>query len=616
MKNYGRNLLFIILFALTFTNQTFSQNSAIHNLSSNNFIKNWIVAGPFPSPLEEDRSKGWQKGFDYDFLKSIGGEENSKITDNQIITFKNFEGGEKKVETFKTSSDSLGIVSFDKIFGELDFKVAYLFTEIFSDKDQTCHFLLGSDDGVKVWLNGDLIHRNDVGRGITPREDIFEGKFIRGNNRLLVKVGEYIRGWGAIVEIFDSAAMFEINKLKRDKEDFYEFMDSKLVVKTDWESSITFYAGKKFPQLVWTKPYLVEKVAGKVDLDIRWFNSELEEVKTPKDPGAYAFYAEGVSEKGYKIRRAATLYAYPYNWMGWSESPNAELEFMPVSTLKKSVWKKNQYAIKKYVGRMFNRSSLTQGEASLLMAFIDSQNDDDVASRLNTPIIKDGDYHVKLKSKILNVEDKWEELKAPQKSMNTYTVLHKGSESEAGVKNGTTSKIREICNEWFAKSNQPFDILIARNGVIIIHEAFGEDGYGKFTTEMPTEIASTTKMLTGLIFAQFVDQGLIRIDDNVGDFLPEFETGKPNSLTLRNCFTHTSGLLGHGAWGGVQNPWMDNSVSSLIPSLPVNKIHQYNGIGYNLAGKVMEIVSNKSIFRLFREQLFDPYSMVQSSKIL
>ncbi len=145
--------------------------------------------------------------------------------------------------------------------------------------------------------------------------------------------------------------------------------------------------------------------------------------------------------------------------------------------------------------------------------------------------------------------------------------------------------------------------------MIIIHEAFGEDGYGKFTTEMPTEIASTTKMLTGLIFAQFVDQGLISIDDNVGDFLPDFETGKPNSLTLRHCFTHTAGLFGHGAWGGVQNPWMDNSVSSLIPSLPVNKIHQYNGIGYNLAGKVMEIVSNKSIFRLFREQLFDPLGM-------
>lgn len=609
MKDYRKLFIYIILLQFVFISQLLPQKVEVHNVSENGIIKNWIVAGPFPSPLEEDQSKGWMKGFDHDFLNSIGGEEHSKLSSKLQIEFNDFDGAKNNVETFSASSDEQGVLSFDKFFGETDYKVAYLYTELFSDREQNCTFLLGSDDGVKVWLNNNLIHTNDVGRGITPREDIFGGKLKKGNNRLLVKVSDFVRGWGAIVEVLDSVGYLEYEKIERDREDFYEFMNSKLVVKTDWESSITFYAGDKFPKLVWDKPYLVEKVAGPVEMKIRWFNSALNEVEVPKEPGAYAYYAEGVSEKGYKIRRAATLYAYPNNWMGWSESPNAELEFMPVSTFEKSLWIKNQDAITKYVGRMVNRSSLTQAEASVLMAFVDSQNDKDAVNRLNTPIIKDGDYHIKLKTKILNTENKWGSIKAPKKSDKTYTVLHSGNEEEAGVKKGTASELRNICDEWFAKSNQPFDLLIARNGVIIIHEAFGEDGYGKFTTEMPTEIASTTKMFTGLIFAQFVDQGLINIDDNVGKFLPEFETGKPNSLTLRNCFTHTSGLFGHGAWGGVQNPWMDNSVASLIPSLPVNKIHLYNGIGYNLAGKVMEIVSNKSIFRLFREHLFDPLEM-------
>jgi len=116
-------------------------------------------------------------------------------------------------------------------------------------------------------------------------------------------------------------------------------------------------------------------------------------------------------------------------------------------------------------------------------------------------------------------------------------------------------------------------------------------------------------MLTGLLFAQFVDQGLITIDSYVGDFLPDFETNTDTSITLRHCFTHTAGLFGHGIWGGVQNPWMDNTIANLLPTLPLNKIYQYNGVGYNLAGKVMEIVSGKSIFRLFREQLFDPLGL-------
>jgi CubicO group peptidase (beta-lactamase class C family) len=78
---------------------------------------------------------------------------------------------------------------------------------------------------------------------------------------------------------------------------------------------------------------------------------------------------------------------------------------------------------------------------------------------------------------------------------------------------------------------------------------------------------------------------------------------------MRHLFTHTSGLMGHGTWGGVHNPWLDNVISNLLPELPVGEIYLYNGNGYNLAGKVMEIVSGKGIFRLMRENLFDPLEM-------
>jgi CubicO group peptidase (beta-lactamase class C family) len=37
--------------------------------------------------------------------------------------------------------------------------------------------------------------------------------------------------------------------------------------------------------------------------------------------------------------------------------------------------------------------------------------------------------------------------------------------------------------------------------------------------------------------------------------------------------------------------------------------HSYNGMGYDLAGKVMEVVTGKSIFRLFQEYLYDPLEM-------
>ena len=51
--------------------------------------------------------------------------------------------------------------------------------------------------------------------------------------------------------------------------------------------------------------------------------------------------------------------------------------------------------------------------------------------------------------------------------------------------------------EWFELSGEPFDILIAKQGVVTLHEAFGENESGKMTIHTPTEMASITKLVTG-----------------------------------------------------------------------------------------------------------------------
>ena len=122
-------------------------------------------------------------------------------------------------------------------------------------------------------------------------------------------------------------------------------------------------------------------------------------------------------------------------------------------------------------------------------------------------------------------------------------------------------------------------------------------------------MASLTKLVTGLMFAQFADQGLVGIDDPVGRYLPDFPVTGDKVITLRQCFTHTTGLYGHEEWGGLHNPWLDNVIANGIDYLKPGKVHNYNGMGYDLAGKVMEIASGKSIFRLMRENLFNPLEM-------
>ena len=60
---------------------------------------------------------------------------------------------------------------------------------------------VGSDDSIKVWLNGKVVHKNAVDRGATDFLDGFTVHLNPGNNLLLVKVSELWGGWSLFVGI-------------------------------------------------------------------------------------------------------------------------------------------------------------------------------------------------------------------------------------------------------------------------------------------------------------------------------------------------------------------------------------------------------------------------------
>ena len=54
---------------------------------------------------------------------------------------------------------------------------------------------IGSDDGVKVWLNGTVVHDNNVFRGHTRAEDEVPVTLNEGDNTLMLKVVQGGGGW-------------------------------------------------------------------------------------------------------------------------------------------------------------------------------------------------------------------------------------------------------------------------------------------------------------------------------------------------------------------------------------------------------------------------------------
>ena len=66
---------------------------------------------------------------------------------------------------------------------------------------------VGSDDAVKVWLNGNLVHNNSIDRGANDYQDAFPVVLKRGTNILLVAVYEFWGGWSGFFG-FESKAVY------------------------------------------------------------------------------------------------------------------------------------------------------------------------------------------------------------------------------------------------------------------------------------------------------------------------------------------------------------------------------------------------------------------------
>ena len=62
---------------------------------------------------------------------------------------------------------------------------------------------MGTNDGVKMWINGKLVHENIVGRTALPNEDILSVSFNKGENVVLLKVDQLGGGWGFYFSIME-----------------------------------------------------------------------------------------------------------------------------------------------------------------------------------------------------------------------------------------------------------------------------------------------------------------------------------------------------------------------------------------------------------------------------
>ncbi len=207
-------IILYLLFSIPSLVQAASDVVPQMEYQSKSFIKNWLLCGPFTVqsatgittgdsheiPTPEDQ----KFAFAFDFLSEQGGESGIQPTENMKFQWKNEEYTWTLYNSVKTKID------FTAIYGAVDYAVVYAYSEIVKATEEEVFLALGSDDAIKVWLNGKLIHEKWMPRALRIDDDLVDATLKEGTNRLLVKVQDIDVDWELVCRL-SILAMFRIS---------------------------------------------------------------------------------------------------------------------------------------------------------------------------------------------------------------------------------------------------------------------------------------------------------------------------------------------------------------------------------------------------------------------
>ena len=179
-------------------------------------------------------------------------------------------------------------------------------------------------------------------------------------------------------------------------------------------------------------------------------------------------------------------------------------------------------------------------------------------------------------------------------------------------------------------------VLVADRERVLSAEAVG---YADVAAKAPMKadsvfwIASQSKPITAAALMILVDEGTVKLDDPVSNYLPEFRglwltaerdkdhvtLKKPaRPVTLRDLLSHTSGLPFRSA---AEEPTLDGiplaAATRTYAMTPLETEpgvkYQYSNAGINTAGRVIEVVSKMPYEDFLDKRLFAPLGMTDTT---
>lgn len=162
-------------------------------------------------------------------------------------------------------------------------------------------------------------------------------------------------------------------------------------------------------------------------------------------------------------------------------------------------------------------------------------------------------------------------------------------------------------------------IHISQGGKQLLQEAIGDRSVYPIQQPMQLDtvfdLASLTKVIATLpAILKLLDDGKVRLDDPVANFLPQFAGTNKKQVTLRHLLTHTSGLTAHRQFykENLSKKEMFQQIFTAPLEGPVGEQVAYSDLGFMLLYQIIEKVTGEDFDQFLAKHFYEPLGMTDT----
>ena len=181
-------------------------------------------------------------------------------------------------------------------------------------------------------------------------------------------------------------------------------------------------------------------------------------------------------------------------------------------------------------------------------------------------------------------------------------------------------QIDDLMGRYVANGKFNGSVLVAENGKLVFKKGYGLANMEWNIPNAPDtkfRLGSLTKQFTAMLIMQLVEQGKLRLEGKITDYLADYPKAAADKITIHHLLTHTSGIPNYTDFADFRtferNRFKPADFIKKFSELPLTfepgSTFAYSNSGYFLLGFIIEKITGNTYENVLQANILTPLQM-------